>query len=324
MSAVIRFIIRRSLTGLIVVWLISIVVFAIFFIAPPNVAFLLLGRFAASDQQLVATVTAQLGLDQPIVVQYWHFLVRLFHGDLGYSYYSHEAVTTLIGRALPVTASLAIGAAIIWVVCGVLIGVLSATRPRSFVDRISTLFALIGLSFPTFVLGLLLLYLLFYKLHLAGVNFFPGGGYVPLTQDPWQWFVHLILPWITLAVASMAVYVRLARGQMLEVLGEDYLRTARSKGLSERRVIFRHGLRAALVPIVTQFGIDVATLLGGAIVTEQVFGLNGLGKMSVTAVTNQDEPVIIAVVLLASVFVVVANIIVDVLYAVLDPRVRLS
>jgi peptide/nickel transport system permease protein len=323
-SAVIRFIIRRLLTGLIVVWLISIVVFAIFFIAPPNVAFLLLGRFAASDQQLVATVTAQLGLDQPIVVQYWHFLVRLFHGDLGYSYYSHEAVTTLIGRALPVTASLAIGAAIIWVVCGVLIGVLSATRPRSFVDRISTLFALIGLSFPTFVLGLLLLYLLFYKLHLAGLNFFPGGGYVPLTQDPWQWFVHLILPWITLAVASMAVYVRLARGQMLEVLGEDYLRTARSKGLSERRVIFRHGLRAALVPIVTQFGIDVATLLGGAIVTEQVFGLNGLGKMSVTAVTNQDEPVIIAVVLLASVFVVVANIIVDVLYAVLDPRVRLS
>ncbi|WP_029137217.1 ABC transporter permease [Nakamurella lactea] len=320
----IRFVIRRILTGAIVVWLISLVVFAIFFIAPPNVAFLLLGRFAASDQQLVATVTAQLGLDQPIVVQYWHFLTRLVHGDLGYSYYSHQPVTTLIGQALPVTASLAIGAAIIWVVSGVLIGVLSATRPRSFLDRLSTLFALIGLSFPTFVLGLLLLYLLFYKLHLAGVDFFPGGGYVPLTQDPWQWFVHLILPWITLAVASMAVYVRLTRGQMLEVLGEDYIRTARSKGLSERRVIFRHGLRAALVPIVTQFGIDVATLLGGAIVTEQVFGLNGLGKMSVTAVTNQDEPVIIAVVLLASVFVVVANIVVDVLYAVLDPRVRLS
>ncbi len=319
-----RFLIRRILTGLLVIWLISIVVFAIFFIAPPNVAYLLLGKFQASDQQLVAQVTHQLGLDQPIPVQYWNFLVRLFHGDLGYSYYSHEAVTTLIGRALPVTASLAVGAAIIWVISGVLIGVMSATHPRSIRDRLATLFALTGLSFPTFVLGLILLYFLFYKLHIAGLDWFPGGGYIPLTQDPWQWFLHLILPWVTLAVASMAVYVRLARGQMLEVLGDDYIRTARSKGLSESRVTFRHALRAALVPIVTQFGIDVATLLGGAIVTEQVFGLNGLGRLSVTSVVNQDEPVIIAIVLLAAVFVVCANIIVDILYAVLDPRVRLS
>jgi peptide/nickel transport system permease protein len=257
-------------------------------------------------------------------VQYWNFLVRLVHGDLGYSYYSHEPVTTLIGRALPVTASLAIGAAIIWVISGVLIGVFSATHPRSIRDRLATLFALTGLSFPTFVLGLILLYFLFYRLHLGGINWFPGGGYVPLTEDPGQWFVHLILPWITLAVASMAVYVRLARGQMLEVLGDDYIRTARSKGLSESRVTFRHALRAALVPIVTQFGIDVATLLGGAIVTEQVFGLNGLGRLSVTSVVNQDEPVIIAIVLLAAVFVVIANIVVDILYAVLDPRVRLT
>jgi peptide/nickel transport system permease protein len=319
-----RFLIRRILTGLLVIWMISIVVFAIFFIAPPNVAYLLLGKFQASDQQLVAQVTHQLGLDQPIPVQYWNFLVRLFHGDLGYSYYSHEAVTTLIGRALPVTASLAVGAAIIWVISGVLIGVMSATHPRSIRDRLATLFALTGLSFPTFVLGLILLYFLFYKLHIAGLDWFPGGGYIPLTQDPWQWFLHLILPWVTLAVASMAVYVRLARGQMLEVLGDDYIRTARSKGLSEPRVTFRHALRAALVPIVTQFGIDVATLLGGAIVTEQVFGLNGLGRLSVTSVVNQDEPVIIAIVLLAAVFVVCANIIVDILYAVLDPRVRLS
>jgi peptide/nickel transport system permease protein len=319
-----RFLIRRILTGLLVIWMISIVVFAIFFIAPPNVAYLLLGKFQASNQQLVAQVTHQLGLDQPIPVQYWNFLVRLFHGNLGYSYYNGEPVTTLIGRALPVTASLAIGAAIIWVVSGVLIGVMSATHPRSIRDRLATLFALTGLSFPTFVLGLILLYFLFYKLHIAGINWFPGGGYIPLTQDPWQWFLHLILPWITLAVASMAVYVRLARGQMLEVLGDDYIRTARSKGLSETRVTFRHALRAALVPIVTQFGIDVATLLGGAIVTEQVFGLNGLGRLSVTSVVNQDEPVIIAIVLLAAVFVVCANIIVDILYAVLDPRVRLS
>jgi peptide/nickel transport system permease protein len=319
-----RFLIRRILTGLLVIWLISIVVFVLFFVAPPNVAYLLLGKFQAANQQLVAQVTAQLGLDKPIPVQYWDFLVRLVHGNLGYSYYSHEAVTTLIGRALPVTASLAIGAAIIWVVSGVLIGVLSATRPRSIRDRLATLFALTGLSFPTFVLGLILLYFLFYKLHIAGIDYFPGGGYVPLSQDPWQWFLHLILPWITLAVASMAVYVRLTRGQMLEVLGDDYIRTARAKGLSESRVTFRHALRAALVPIVTQFGIDVATLLGGAIVTEQVFGLNGLGALSVTSVVNQDEPVIIAIVLLAAVFVVCANIVVDILYAVLDPRVRLS
>lgn len=320
----IRFLIRRLLTGLIVIWLISVIVFGIFFIAPANVAQLLLGKFAAQNQQLVHSVTAQLGLDQPIQVQYWHFIVRLLHGDLGFSYYSHEPVTTLIARALPVTASLAIGAAIIWVVLGVLIGILSATRPRTLLDRAATLFALTGLSFPTFVLGLLLLYFLFFQLHLAGINLFPGSGYVPLTQDPAGWFSHLILPWITLAVASMAVYVRLTRGQMLEVFGEDYIRTARAKGLSDARVTFRHALRAALVPIVTQFGIDVAVLLGGAIVTEQVFGLNGLGRMSVQAVVNQDEPVIIAVVLLAAVFVVIANIVVDLLYAVLDPRVRLT
>lgn len=319
-----RFLVRRTVTGLLVVWLISVIVFVLFFVAPHNVPALLLGKFAAQNQQLVQTVTHQLGLDQPIIVQYGHFLARALHGDLGYSYYSHQPVTTLIGQALPVTASLALGAAVIWLVLGVLIGVLSATRPRSLLDRAATLFALTGLSFPTFVLGLLLLFVFFYQLHLAGVNLFPGGDYVPLTTNPGQWALHLILPWITLAVATMATYVRLTRGQLVEVMGEDFIRTARAKGLREGRVIYRHGLRAALIPVVTQFGIDVATLLGGVIVTEQVFGLNGLGRMSVQAVTNSDEPVIIAVVLLAAVFVVVANIVVDLLYAVLDPRIRLS
>lgn len=319
-----RFLIRRVLTGMLVVWLISVIVFVLFFVAPHDVPQLLLGKFAAQNQQLVATVTHQLGLDQPFVVQYGHFVERLLHGDLGYSYYSHEPVTSLIAAALPVTASLAIGAAVLWLFFGVLIGVLSATRPRSLLDRGATLFALAGLSFPTFVLGLLLLFVFFYQLHLAGVDVFPGGGYVPLTDDPGQWALHLVLPWITLAVATMAVYVRLTRGQLVEVLGEDFIRTARAKGLRESRVTYRHGLRAALIPVVTQFGIDVATLLGGVIVTEQVFGLNGLGRMSVQAVTNADEPVIIAVVLLAAVFVVAANIVVDLLYALLDPRIRLS
>jgi peptide/nickel transport system permease protein len=306
------------------VWLISLIVFGLFFIAPHNVAQLLLGKFAAQNQQLVQSVTHQLGLDQPVPVQYAHFLWRLLHGDLGYSYYSHQPVTTLIAQAFPVTASLALGAAVIWLVLGVLIGVLSATRPRSLLDRGATLFALAGLSFPTFVLGLLLLFVFFYQLHLAGVDLFPGSGYVPLTTNPGQWAAHLVLPWITLAVATMAVYVRLTRGQLVEVLGEDFIRTARAKGLREGRVVYRHGLRAALIPVVTQLGIDVGTLLGGVIVTEQVFGLNGLGRMSVQAVVNSDEPVIIAVVLLAAVFVVVANIVVDLLYAVVDPRIRLS
>jgi peptide/nickel transport system permease protein len=319
-----RFLIRRVLTGLLVIWLISVIVFGLFFIAPHNVAQLLLGKFAAQNQQLVDSVTHQLGLDQPIFVQYGHFVWRLLHGDLGYSYYSHEPVTSLIAAAFPVTASLALGAAVIWLVLGVLIGVLSATRPRSLLDRGATLFALVGLSFPTFVLGLLLLFVFFYQLHLAGVDLFPGNGYVPLTTNPGQWAAHLVLPWITLAVATMAIYVRLTRGQLVEILGEDFIRTARAKGLRESRVVYRHGLRAALIPVVTQFGIDVATLLGGVIVTEQVFGLNGLGRMSVQAVTNSDEPVIIAVVLLAAVFVVVANIVVDALYAILDPRIRLS
>jgi peptide/nickel transport system permease protein len=318
------FLVRRLLTGLLVVWLISVIVFGLFFVAPHNVAQLLLGKFAAQNQQLVQSVTHQLGLDQSIFVQYGHFIWRLLHGDLGYSYYSHQPVTTLLGQALPVTASLALGAALIWLVMGVLIGVLSATRPRSLLDRGATLFALAGLSFPTFVLGLLLLFVFFYQLHLASVDLFPGGGYVPLTTNPGEWALHLVLPWITLAVATMAIYVRLTRGQLVEVLGEDYIRTARAKGLREGRVVYRHGLRAALIPVVTQFGVDVATLLGGVIVTEQVFGLNGLGRMSVQAVTNSDEPVIIAVVLLAAGFVVLANIVVDLLYAVLDPRIRLS
>ena len=319
-----RFIIRRLLTGLVVILLISMVVFGLFFIAPGNVAVQILGRFNAQNPVLVATVDRQLGLDKPIYVQYWNFLLRLLHGNLGYSYYSKEPVTYLIGQALPATLSLALGAAVLWLFFGVLIGVLSATRPRSLLDRGATVFALVGLSFPSFVLGLLLLEVLYYQLTLAGLPWFPPGGYIPITQNPAQWAQHLILPWITLALITMATYVRLTRTQMLEVLGEDYIRTARSKGLSKSRVTYRHGLRAALVPVITQFGIDVGTLLGGVIVTEQVFGLNGLGRLSVNSVVNQDEPVIVAVVLLAAVFVVLANIIVDLVYAVLDPRVRLS
>jgi peptide/nickel transport system permease protein len=317
-----RFLVRRILFGVLVLWLISVAVFVLFFVAPHDPARTIAGRQATA--QTVALVRHRLGLDQPLLEQYWQFLVRLAHGDLGYSYYNSEPVRSLIFARLPVTLSLTVGGAILWLILGVGIGVMAARRPRSMFDRAATVFVLGGLSMPTFLVGLLLLYVLFFRLHLAGVNVFPGGGYVPLTQSPAQWAQHLILPWLTLALVSAATYSRLTRGSLLEVLGEDYVRTARSKGLSERRVVYRHALRSALTPVITQLGIDVGALLGGAIVTEDVFGLPGLGQEAVQSVTTQDLPVIVGIVLLASFFVVVANIIVDLLYAVLDPRVRIS
>ncbi|MHB1488740.1 MAG: ABC transporter permease, partial [Acidimicrobiales bacterium] len=244
--------------------------------------------------------------------------------NLGYSYVNQEPVTTIIQQDLPVTASVAFGGAILWLVIGVTSGVLASTRPRSIPDRATTGLALFFYSMPTFVLGELLLLLLFFRLHLAGVNFFPGGGYVGITHSVTDWFRHMILPWFTIALVTAATYSRLTRGGMLDVLGEDYIRTARAKGLRERRVIYRHGLRSAMTPVVTQFGIDLGTLLGGVIVTETVFSLPGLGQQIINSITRQDLPVIIGLVILASAFIVVANILVDAFYAVLDPRVRLS
>jgi peptide/nickel transport system permease protein len=317
-----RFLIRRFLFGVLVLWLISVAVFVLFFVAPHDPARTIAGRQATA--QTVALVRHRLGLDQPVPEQYGHFLVRLIHGDLGYSYYNSEPVRTLIIDRLAVTASLAVGGAVLWLLLGVGIGVMAARRPRSVFDRAATVFVLGGLSMPTFLVGLLLLYVLFFRLHLAGVNAFPGGGYVAFTQSPGQWAQHLILPWLTLALVSAATYSRLTRGSLLEVLGEDYVRTARSKGLSEQRVIYLHALRSALTPVLTQLGIDVGALLGGAIITENVFGLPGLGQLAVQSVTTQDLPVIVGIVLVASFFVVVANIVVDVFYAVLDPRVRIA
>ena len=317
-----RFLVRRVLFGILVLWLISLAVFALFFVAPHDPARTIAGRQATA--QTVQLVRHLLGLDQPVPEQYWHFLTRLLHGDLGYSYYNSEPVRSLIFARLPVTLSLTVGGAILWLILGVGIGVMAARRPRSVFDRAATVFVLGGLSMPTFLVGLLLLYVFFFRLHLAGVDFFPGGGYVPFTQSPAQWAQHLILPWVTLALVSAATYSRLTRGSLLEVLGEDYVRTARSKGLTDRRVVYRHALRSALTPVVTQLGIDVGALLGGAIITENVFGLPGLGQLAVQSVTTQDLPVIVGIVLVAAFFVVAANIIVDLLYAVLDPRVRIS
>jgi peptide/nickel transport system permease protein len=318
-----RFLVRRIFEGIIVLWLVTVGVFIIFYIGPgpKGVARALAGREATP--QVVAAVSHRLLLDRPIWVQYGHFLWLLLHGNLGYSFYHDQSVNSILAAAFPITLSLVIGAAILWVVIGILTGVLSAVRARSVADRAFTGLALFFYSMPTFVLGLLFLLFFYYELTIHGLALFPGSGYTSITVSPWEWFRGLILPWFTLALVSAATYTRLTRGSMLDVMGEDYIRTARAKGLSERRVIFRHSLRAALTPVVTQFGLDVGILLGGAVITEQVFALPGLGFTAVQAIQQQDLPVIIGVVIVAATAVVVANIVVDAFYAVLDPRVRL-
>jgi peptide/nickel transport system permease protein len=318
-----RFLIGRILQGLLVMWMVTVVVFILFFIGPGAnaVAHTLAGKSATPA--IIAAVKRRLLLNEPIVAQYWHFLWLLLHGNLGYSFYHGQSVNSIIAAAFPITLSLVIGASILWIVMGVLSGVLSAVRARSFADRAFTGLALLFYSMPTFVLGLLFLLVFYYEFTIHGINAFPGSGFTPLTQNPAEWFRGLVLPWFTLALVSAATYTRLTRGSMLDVMGEDYIRTARAKGLSERRVIFRHSLRAALTPIVTQFGLDVGILLGGAIITEYVFGMPGLGFTAVQAITQQDRPVIIGVVIVASAAVVAANIVVDAFYAVLDPRVRM-
>jgi peptide/nickel transport system permease protein len=318
----VRFLIRRIAFGVVVMWLVATIVFMMYFIAPHDVARTLAGKQASAET--VEAIRHSLGLDRPIIAQYGSFLWSALHGNFGYSYANSQPVTSLIAQALPVTASLVAGGAVLWLVIGVSTGVLAATRPQSLVDRTTTGLALFFYSMPTFLLGEVLLLVLFFRLHLMGIDWFPAAGYMPLTQDPLQWAHYLVLPWLTIALVTAATYVRLTRGSMLDVMGEDYIRTARAKGLRESRVVYRHGLPAALTPILTQFGIDVGTLLGGAIVTENVFGLPGLGELAINSLTKQDLPTIIGLVLLASVFVVVANILVDICYGLLDAKVRLS
>jgi peptide/nickel transport system permease protein len=314
------FLVRRVVLGLLVLWVMTAVVFVMFFVAPHNVANLLAGRQATPDT--VALVKHRLGLDRPVLDQYGTYMWHLLHGNLGYSFYNSTSVRSLIWQRVPVTFSLALGAAVIWLTLGVSAGVVAATRPRSMADRTVTATALFFYSMPSFLLGVIFFYIFFYRFHLAGIDWFPGNGYVPFTQNPARWAQHLILPWFTLALVTAATYARLTRGSMLDVLGEDYIRSARAKGLPERQVVYRHGLRSALTPVVTQFGIDFGTLLGGVIIVENIFGLPGLGQLAVQSVTQQDLPVVIGTIVLAAAFIVAANIVVDAFYAVLDPRVR--
>jgi peptide/nickel transport system permease protein len=319
-----RFLARRTLQGLVVIWLVTVIVFLIFYVGPgsADVARALAGRTASPET--VALISHRLLLDRPWYEQYWHFFTQLLHGNLGYDYYHDQSVAEIIKQAFPITFSLVLGAAPLWLVLGVGSGVYAAVRPRSLLDRVFTGIALFFYSMPVFVLGLLLLLFLYYELTIHGYAWFPPSGYTPFTEDPLQWARSLILPWVTLALVTAGAYTRLSRTSMLEIMNEDFLRTARAKGLKERKIVYRHGLRAASTPILTQFGIDVGVLIGGAVITEQVFGLPGLGYTAVHAIEQQDLPVIIGIVLVAAAGVVVANILVDLLYAVLDPRVRVN
>jgi peptide/nickel transport system permease protein len=315
------YILRRVLWGVVLLALVSLLTFVVFYVLPSaDPAQLRAGRNA--DPATIAQIRESLGLDRPLTAQYWTFLTHLvLHADLGYSYYSGASVGALLVDRLPATISLTLGAVVLWVVVAVPLGVVSAVRRGTWVDKLTTGGALLGISAPVYWLGLVSLYL--FADDIGKWHVFPGAGsYVPLTDDPWQWLTSLILPWLVLASTFTAVYARLLRGNMIEALSEDYVRTARAKGLSERRVVWNHGLRGAVTPLVTLAGLDVGLLLGGAVLTEAVFGIPGVGRLNYEAIVHADYPVIQGTVLLAACFVIVANIVVDVAYAYLDPRVR--
>ncbi|MEI7691129.1 MAG: ABC transporter permease [Actinomycetes bacterium] len=317
----IRYILRRLLWVVFLLFAVSFVTFVIFYLLPSaDPAVLRAGRQA--NPALVASIRHQLGLDQPWYVQYGRYMKELiFHFDFGFSYQNGVPVRQLIFSRLPASISLAAGAAVLWLVIGIGVGIIAAVRPRTKLDRASMGAALVGISAPVYWLGLVALYL--FSSDIGLIPILPGANsYVPLSEDPFSWFTSLIMPWCVLAVSFAAFYSRLLRGNLTEVLGEDYIRTARAKGLSERRVVFRHGLRSAITPIVTIFGLDLGILLGGAILTETVFNIPGIGRLSYSSIVRSDLPVIQGTVLLGAFFIVFANLFVDILYAFLDPRVR--
>ncbi|WP_328681599.1 ABC transporter permease [Streptomyces sp. NBC_00322] len=333
------YIIRRIAAAVILLFVVTAITFAIFFLVPRlagETSTQLAAQYVGRDPspEALAAVQKNLGFDQPLYTQYWQFVHGIFAGRtfhfgpdasycqvpcFGYSFKSHLPVWPQITERIPVTLSLAVGAAIIWLVSGVSIGVLSALKRGSIFDRLSMGIALAGVSLPIFFTALVSLALFSYKWPI-----FPNLHYVPFTSDPLMWAKNLVLPWVTLAFLYSALYARLTRAGMLETMSEDYIRTARAKGLSERTVVVRHGLRSALTPIITIFGLDIGLLLGGAVLTETAFSLPGVGQYAVQAITDNDLPKIMAVTTLAAFFIVVANLVVDVLYVAVDPRVRYS
>ena len=315
------FLVRRLIGGVLVCIGVTFLVFIIFIVAPGGgklgTAERIAGRTATNAN--VLRIEHEWGFDRSLPTQYWIMMKKMFTGKL-VSYTSQQNVLTQIKQGLPATFSLTIGAGIIWLFFGILVGVISAITAGRWSDRLITVLALIGISMPVFWLGIVM------QLYFASggtLSIFPVGGYVPLMQNPVQWLYHLLLPWLVLAVLFIGFYGRVLRGNILDTINEDFVRTARAKGLSSRRVLVKHVLRSSLIPIVTLFGLDFASVLGGgAIVTERIFDLHGVGQYAAQSIRNFDLPPIMGVAMYGAFFIVAFSILVDLFYAYLDPRVR--
>jgi peptide/nickel transport system permease protein len=313
-----RFVTRRVITMFLMLIAISIVTFLLFIVALPggNPASQIAGRLATPAE--VHLISIRYGFDKPIWVQYVKTMGNIFGGH-AYSYSQGFNVLSEIGRGLPATASLALGAGIFWLLASIALGTLAAVRSGKYTDRILTVLSMVGVSMPPFLLGSVIIYYVGYK-----ANILPIDGYVSLTSNPWQWFTHLVGPWFTLSVLFIGFYSRVLRSSILDTMSEDYVRTARAKGLSERRVLLRHILRMSLLPIISLWGLDMAQVIGGgAILTETIFGLHGVGQLAASAIGNFDTVTLLCIVMLTALAVVIMGALIDVLYAVLDPRIRL-
>ena len=326
-----RYVIRRSLAVIALMVAVLIVTFSMFFFIGSNPAVRSCGKTCTPER--LAEVEKKLGLDKPKVEQFTIYVKGIFQGRdfgegdlidrcpapcLGYSFVDDQPVTTLIKDRFPTTLSMTLGAAVLWIVFGLLGGLLAALRQGTNTDRGILAVATASLSLPVQLIGLGLLYIFCAK---GGLNY---PRYVGFTENPVSWASNLLLPWVTLAFIYSATYTRLARTQMIEVLQEDYIRTARGKGLSDRRVALRHGTRAAFPPLIVIFGLDLGGLLGGAIITETIFGMPGLGRLAIKSIFQQDLPVILGVTLFGAFVILVANLLVDVIYAALDPKVSVQ
>jgi peptide/nickel transport system permease protein len=316
---VLAYLVRRLLWALVLILAVALVTFIIFFVIPTN----RVGN--VRHRESTTNINEQVGVHGPVYLQYARFLWHLGHFSLGHSFRSEQSVSELVAAAAPVTASLVVGGAVVWLLIALPLGILSALRPRSLLDRTASLFVLIGISVHPVWLGLILLYLFGYKWSI-----FPLGTYCEVFSPPHgtecggviQWFWHLLLPWFTFASLYAALYVRMVRANVLEALNEDYVRTARAKGASEMRVVRKHVLRNALLPVVTMLGMDIGVAMGGTLFVENVFGLPGLGKMMTRGLQTYDLPVLLGVVVVMTFSIVILNVLVDICYTLCDPRVR--
>ncbi|HEV8481376.1 MAG TPA: ABC transporter permease [Candidatus Eisenbacteria bacterium] len=310
------YIIRRLGWSVVVLVLVCAITFVIFFAVPGNPAQLIAGKYATKET--IALVEKRLGLDQPMPLQFVHFVTHAAYGDWGFSYVSQQPVLGTIMVAFPKTLSLTFGAVVIWLLIGIPAGIVSALKPGSFWDRATMVFTLVGISAPAYWIGIL-----FLRFFADRLGWFPLGDYTEIGQGGMiEWAHHLVLPWITLALLYAGWYARMTRAQMLDIARLDYVRTAFAKGLPTRVVVGKHIFRNALLPLVTMLGMDVAYLFGGAVLTETVFGIPGIGGLAWRAIRQRDLPMVMGTVLFAAMFIVVANLIVDLLYFALDPRIQ--